>query len=118
MCYQVDGAKTLNENIADNGGTRAAYHAYQNWILRNGPEQLVPGTKYNQNQLFWISYAQAEGGVYGLDSLKGYFTDNETTHAPDEFRVNGVVSNTEEFAKDFNCREGTKMNPTKKCRIW
>ncbi len=77
----------------------------------------MPGIKYNQNQLFWITYAQAEGTVYGLNSLKNMFTD-DTVHAPDEFRVNGVVSNTREFSKDFQCPEGSKMNPKEKCKIW
>lgn len=112
----VDGEYTLNENIADNGGTRAAYYAYLNWIKRNGDERLVPGVKYNQKQLFWIAYAQAEGSVSGQDTLTDLIENDE--HAPDEFRVNGVVSNLQEFANDFNCPVGTKMNPVKKCRVW
>ncbi|XP_037049508.1 neprilysin-2-like [Bradysia coprophila] len=112
----VDGDYTLNENMADNGGTRAAYYAYLNWIQRNGAESLVPGVKYNQKQLFWISYAQAESSVDGQTSFT-YLIENDS-HAPNEFRVNGVVSNLQEFANDFNCPVGTKMNPLKKCRVW
>ena len=112
----MDGENTLNENMADNGGTRAAYYAYLNWIKRNGDEELVPGLKYNQKQLFWIAYAQAESSVYG-ESLLTYLMKNDE-HAPGEFRVNGVVNNLKEFADDFNCPVGTKMNPSKKCRVW
>lgn len=83
---------------------------------RNGPEELVLGIKYNQNQLFWISYAQSWAGVFGENYLRDQLTDCE--HAPAEFRVNGVVSNAQEFAIDFNCPVGTKMNPKKKCKIW
>lgn len=98
------------------GGTRAAYYAYQNWVKRNGPESLVPGTKYTQNQLFWIAFAQAESSVSGINSLKKQIENDE--HAPDEFRINGVVSNTPEFTIDFNCPTGSKMNPKRKCKIW
>lgn len=116
FCIKIDGDNTLGENIADNGGTRAAYYAYLNWVERNGMESLVPGVKYNQKQLFWISYAQAESSVYGKVSLT-YIIENYE-HAPAEFRINGVVSNSREFANDFNCAEGTKMNPIEKCRVW
>lgn len=85
-------------------------------MKRNGPESLVPGTKYTQKQLFWISYAQAESGVKGINSLKQQIEKDE--HAPAEFRINGVVSNTPEFAIDFNCPMGSKMNPKRKCKIW
>ncbi|KAJ6639054.1 Neprilysin-2 [Pseudolycoriella hygida] len=112
----VDGDNTLNENLADNGGTRAAYHAYLNWLKRNGDERLVPGVKYNQKQLFWISYAQAESSVDGRDHI-AYLIENDS-HSPNELRVLGVVSNLQEFANDFNCPVGSKMNPEKKCRVW
>lgn len=90
--------------------------AYQYWIERNGPEKLVPGVQYNQNQLFWISFAQAQSSFYNEDILKDRIENG--VHAPEEFRVNGVVTNIREFAIDFNCPVGSKMNPTKKCRVW
>lgn len=106
----------MDENIADNGGTRAAYYAYIKWSEENPPEQLVPSTTYNQKQLFWISYAQAEAGVYGQHSIDTQLAEDE--HSPSEFRVNGVVSNAVEFATDFNCPVGSAMNPKEKCKIW
>lgn len=66
--------------------------------------------------MFWISYAQTFGSVDGESILRDVIPTDE--HAPSEFRINGVVSNLEEFASDFNCPVGSKMNPAEKCRVW
>lgn len=48
----------LGENIADNGGLKAAYHAYELWADANPEEQPLPGLNLNQKQLFFIAFAQ------------------------------------------------------------
>lgn len=112
----MNGINTQGENIADNGGAKEAYIAYNNWAKRNGPEGILPGLRFNQQQLFWISLAQSRCAV-----SRDEFTKNQITtgyHAPNEFRIVGVVNNLPEFAFDFNCPEGTKMNPVNKCQVW
>ena len=40
------------------------------------------------------------------------------THAPEEFRVNGVIMNMPEFSEDFECSSDAKMNAENKCLVW
>lgn len=39
-------------------------------------------------------------------------------HSTARLRVIGPVSNSEDFAKAFNCPVGSPMNPENKCNIW
>ena len=55
---QVDGQSTLGENIADNGGLREAFRAYQKYVIRNGEEPRLPGLdEFNPEQLFYLGNA-------------------------------------------------------------
>lgn len=116
LLLKLNGVVTQGENIADNGGTFIAYKTYLKWAKRNGPEGLLPELKFNRNQLFWIAFAQSGSSVSAESFIRNQIITDD--HAPDEFRVNGVVSNLVEFARDFNCPVDTKMNPTKKCKVW
>nr|WBW70053.1 venom protein [Lampona murina] len=104
----LNGAKTLNENIADNGGLKEAYRAYQSWVKENGPEELLPGLEYNQNQMFWISAANVWCGKYRPKALKT--TIIESRHSPFKFRVIGPMSNLEEFSRDLQMSQFRDTN--------
>ncbi|XP_070365416.1 endothelin-converting enzyme 2 isoform X4 [Equus asinus] len=61
--YQVNGEKlngrqTLGENIADNGGLKAAYNAYKAWLRKHGEEQQLPAVGLTNHQLFFVGFAQ------------------------------------------------------------
>lgn len=112
----MNGINTQGENIADNGALKGMYAAYQTYVDRNGPEPVLPGLNYSPNQLFWISAAQLWCAVTApeFDTMQ-YTTD---VHAPNKYRIIGTFSNNDNFARDFNCAPGSKMNPLNKCEVW
>ncbi|KAM6116745.1 LOW QUALITY PROTEIN: endothelin-converting enzyme 1 [Phoenicopterus ruber ruber] len=110
----VNGKHTLGENIADNGGLKAAYRAYQNWLKKNGDEETLPTLGLTNHQLFFVGFAQVWCSVRTPESShEGLITDPQ----PSRFRVIGTVSNSREFAK-LGCPLGSPMNPPKKCEVW
>ncbi|XP_036203207.1 endothelin-converting enzyme 1 isoform X4 [Myotis myotis] len=112
----VNGRHTLGENIADNGGLKAAYRAYRNWVKRNGPEQTLPTLGLTNDQLFFLGFAQVWCSVRTPESThEGLITD---PHSPSRFRVIGSVSNSKEFSEHFHCPLGSPMNPHHKCEVW
>lgn len=112
----MNGINTQGENIADNGGIKESYLAYTKWAATNKPEPQLPGINHTPNQMFWLSAAQTWCSVYRTEALKLRITTGY--HSPSEFRVLGPMSNLPYFARDFNCPEKTKMNPTHKCEVW
>ena len=104
------------------------------WVQRHGDEPLLPGLNYTQRQLFWISGANVWCSKHRPKALK--LSVITGAHSPDKFRVQvccyeeiitvltlefqGAFSNMAGFARDFQCKEGSKMNPSKenKCKVW
>ncbi|ORY44682.1 zincin [Rhizoclosmatium globosum] len=115
----LNGKLTLDENMADNAGLLRAYEA---WSVDRGGKggglrnQELAGLNqdFSEQQLFFIGYAQMECSNIRDEALrKEVFTN---PHAPAEWRVKGVMRNSVEFAKAFQCPVGSKMNPMKKCK--
>lgn len=67
-------------------------------------------------QLFFVSQGQnwCTKGRKRAEELQ-LLTD---PHAPDRWRVNGPLSQLEEFQEAFQCPLGMKMSPAKRCRVW
>lgn len=113
---ELNGNSTLNENIAVNGGVRAAYDAYTNWVRLNRPEPRLPALPYTQQQLFWIAMAQTWCGKHRTESLRHQVLNKE--HTTSEYRVLGTLRNMPQFAHDFGCPIDSPMNPADKCVLW
>ncbi|KAG0220041.1 hypothetical protein BGX33_009593 [Mortierella sp. NVP41] len=120
--HNVNDEWTLGENIADNGGLKQAFRA---WQFRHKSDLKgkkhknfnLPGLeKYTLEQLFFISF-----GRFWCDKSTPEALVNQIgtgSHAPWRWRINGVAQNSPEFALAFKCKTDTPMNPTKKCDLW
>uniref|UniRef100_A0A336LY78 CSON004984 protein n=1 Tax=Culicoides sonorensis TaxID=179676 RepID=A0A336LY78_CULSO len=98
----LNGKQTLGENIADNGGLKAAFHAFKNTKKSIDRDIfLLPGV--------WCTSATVETTNLQIE---------KDPHSPPEFRVIGSLSNFEEFAMEFNCARGTRMYPIDRCEVW
>ncbi|CAD6193961.1 unnamed protein product [Caenorhabditis auriculariae] len=115
--YRVNGKLTQGENIADNGGVKEAYRAYQRYVKENGEEPRLPGLQqYSNQQIFFLSYAHFWcGQKKEAAAMQQVLTDE---HSPEVFRVMGVLSNMHEFAEVYNCPRGSPINTDNKCIVW
>lgn len=114
----VNGNNTLSENLADDGGLRNAFNAYQMYSKENNlKEPGLPGLEnFSSNQLFFLSFAQMWCSEYTDQSLSDTVEYDE--HSPQFVRVNKVLQNTAHFSEVWNCPSGSNMNPKAKCKLW
>ncbi|XP_076138077.1 neprilysin-like isoform X1 [Alosa pseudoharengus] len=112
----LNGNLTLGENIADNGGIRQAYQAYQNYVKKHGTEKPLPGIDLNHEQLFFLNFAQVWCGTHRPEHAANSIKTDD--HSPGEFRVMGSLQNFPEFARAFNCKKNNAMVPQTTCRVW
>lgn len=116
--YHVNGSLTLGENIADNGGVKAAFQAYQKVMGGKTPESLPGLTKYSADQLFFISFGQVWCSLFTPEGLS--VSTQQDPHSPGPYRVVGALVNSDDFATAFKCPKGAPMNPPEqdKCKMW
>ncbi|KAK6176886.1 hypothetical protein SNE40_015099 [Patella caerulea] len=112
----LNGINTQGENIADNGGLKQSYRAYQTLIETMGNEQRLPGLKYNNKQLFFINFAQ----IWCTNTRREAAIQQILTgvHSLGRFRVIGSLQNSQDFAEAFNCPASSYMNAENKCYVW
>jgi putative endopeptidase len=110
---KVNGKLTLGEDLADLGGTWLAYLA---WKAETRDQDLHPIDGFSPDQRFFIGMAQWACGDERPESKRLSAVTDE--HSPDEYRINGVVSNLPEFGKAFACRTGQPMVHTHPCKVW
>uniref|UniRef100_A0A0N4Z7I3 Peptidase_M13 domain-containing protein n=1 Tax=Parastrongyloides trichosuri TaxID=131310 RepID=A0A0N4Z7I3_PARTI len=117
--FKAKGEQTHDENIPDNSGLKLAYKAYKNLVNKYGYEEEIKMNKYKKytnDQLFWIAAGRVKCDKYIDERIKEMFEREK--HLPGEYRVSIPFGNQKEFATDFNCKVGSKMNPKDKCDIW
>jgi putative endopeptidase len=103
--FHVNGKLTLGENIADYGGVLTAYDAFQRALRRNGRPGPIDGL--TPEQRFFVAYAQTWRSHSRPESMKNRVTVDP--HAPEQWRVNGPLSNIAAFAAAFGCKQSDPM---------
>lgn len=100
----ANGRFTLGENIADQGGLRVAFTAYQNSL--NGKERKdING--FSPEQRFYLSYANVwAANIRDEEILSRTKTD---PHSLGRWRVNATLRNLQPFFDAFNVKEGDNM---------
>lgn len=111
----VNGSLTLGENIGDLSGVTIAYKAYKTSL--NGKEApVIDGLTGDQR--FFMGFTQIWRAKFVEKALRNRVATDP--HSPGEFRALGALSNTPEFYKAFDVKEGDAMYiaPEKRVKIW
>ncbi|KAK5820647.1 hypothetical protein F5H01DRAFT_404111, partial [Linnemannia elongata] len=120
--HNLDGQLTLGENLADNGGIKMAFRAWQSRAKSDPNGKKIKNFKlpgldaYTPEQLFFIAYGRQWCNKMRPAALLNRMMAD--VHSPSKWRINGVAQNSPDFAKAFKCKTGAPMNPVKKCEIW
>ncbi|KAK8755132.1 hypothetical protein V5799_002163 [Amblyomma americanum] len=114
----LNGRNTVGENIADNGGLRMAFGAYDR-LLKEGAEnetRLAGLEDLSGQQLFFI----ANGMVWCSNSRPEYLRQliQYDPHSPHRYRVNVPMGNMETFRIAFKCPSNSTMILKNRCTLW
>jgi putative endopeptidase len=111
----VNGRLTLGENIGDVGGLSMAYRAYK-IATKDMNVPVIDGLTGDQR--FFLAWAQ----VWRSTQREANYRNRLVTdsHSPEEYRVNGVVRNLDEWYEAFGVKPGDAMYlpPEERVRIW
>ena len=118
-----DGAFTVAENVADLGGFFLAYDSYVKHLKKQG----FKGDQLRlQQQRFYEAYGNLFGGKWTAAEAQkrtvgiGDNHDGKDPHSLFRERVNGVVTNTDDWYDLFDVKADDKLYlaPDKRIRIW
>ncbi|MSU69323.1 MAG: M13 family peptidase [Opitutaceae bacterium] len=100
----LNGELTQGENIADLGGLKVAFAAFRK-ALAGQPRAELGG--FTPEKRFFISHATVWRNIMRPEEQRR--RARVDPHAPGEWRVNGPLSNLDEFAAAFALPEGVPM---------
>jgi putative endopeptidase len=110
---KINGKLTMGEDVADLGGQLLAYIA---WKAATKGKDLKPIDGLTPDQRFFVGMSQWACGSERPENLRADAITNP--HSPNEYRINGVVSNMPEFQQAFSCKPGQPMVREKACKVW
>jgi endothelin-converting enzyme/putative endopeptidase len=113
----IKGKLTLGENIADLGGLKLSYAAFER-AAKDTPQAAAPAAGFSPEQAFFLGFAQAWCANYRPEVLRLLVATNP--HSPPKFRVNGPLANFAPFATAFQCKPGAPMVRAEgqRCEVW
>lgn len=111
----INGALAVGENIADLGGLRVAYRAYQ---LSLDAQTAPVIDDYTGSQRFFLGFGQIWRITYREEALRRQLMTGP--HSPGPYRVRGVLSNMPEFYAAFGVEPGDDLYrpEDERVRIW
>jgi len=111
----VNGDLTLGEDIADLGGALIALDAYH-LSLQGKPAPVIDALTGDQR--FFMSYAQSWRDKVTEDEARRRLVSD--VHAPEKYRVNGVVRNIDAWYEAFGVKPGDTLYlaPEDRVHIW
>ena len=113
--HSVNGELTLGENIADLSGLAVALRAYRR-SLGGSDAPVIDGLTGEQR--FFAGWAQVwRAKTRDEEMVRRLATD---PHSPAEYRVTGVLVNSDDFMAAFDVQPGDGMwrAPADRVRIW
>jgi predicted metalloendopeptidase len=100
-----NGRATLSENLADIGGLKLAWLAYQR-ATAGQPGTVIDG--YTPEQRFFYAFAQSTfRRITRPQQLR--IQASQDNHSAPQWRVNGPLANLPEFAAAFRCKDSDAM---------
>src|SRR5213082_3093241 len=112
----VNGRLTLGEDIADLGGLKVAYAAFQQSLSGKPRPAAIDG--FTPEQRFFLAWAQ----IWRAKATDQYLRNQVVVdpHAPANWRCMGPLSNLTEFQQAFGCKTGDAMvrPDSVKATIW
>ena len=110
----INGKLTLGENIGDLGGLNVAFEAYMKSLEGKPRPANIDG--FTPEQRFFLGWAQVWANKSRPEAERQQvLTDS---HSAARWRVNGPMSNMQQFSKAFGCKTGDAMVREKMCIIW
>ena len=103
----ADGALSLGENIADQGGLRVSYTALHNSFKDKGEPAPVDG--FTADQRFYLSYATIWGQNIRDEEIARL--TKVDVHSLGKNRVNATLRNIETFYQAFGITDGQMFLP-------
>ena len=112
---RINGKLCLGENIADIGGVRIAFAAFERHLAARGEPDPIDGLTARQR--FFLGCAQSWRGLMREEALRLRLTIDP--HSPNRYRVLGALADMPEFYAAFGCEGGAMQRPAElRPAIW